>query len=63
MAQSMHDSAGDKRNGEILIELDGEAHAYGKGLKEEEARVLASLLQQEMMMRSGYRRPSEVRAG
>jgi hypothetical protein len=50
-------------NGEILIELDGEAHAYGKGLKEEEARVLASLLQQEMMMRSGYRRPSEVRAG
>ena len=50
-------------NGEILIELDGEAHAYGKGLKEEEARALASLLQQELTVRSGYRRPSEVRAG
>jgi hypothetical protein len=50
-------------NGEILVELDGEAHAYGKGLKEEEARVLASLLQQEMMVRSGNRRPTEVRAG
>ncbi len=50
-------------NGEILIEQEGEAHAYGKGLKEEEARTLASLLQQELTVRSGHRRPSEVRAG
>jgi len=50
-------------NGEILIELEGEARAYGKGLKEDEARMLASLLQQQLTVRSGYRRPSEVRAG
>ena len=50
-------------NGEILIEQDGEVHAYGKGLKENEARLLASLLHQELQVRSGYRRPTEVRAG
>jgi hypothetical protein len=50
-------------NGEILIELDGELCAFGKGLKEEEARTLAGLLQQELTLRSGYRRPTEVRAG
>jgi hypothetical protein len=48
--------------GEILIETDGAAHAYGKGLEEEEARILGSLLQQEMAIRSADRRPSEVRA-
>jgi hypothetical protein len=50
-------------NGEILIERDGEARAYGKGLKEEEARLLGSLLQQELAVRSGERRPTELRAG
>jgi hypothetical protein len=48
--------------GEILIEADGETHAYGKGLEVEEARILASLMQQEMSVRQD-RRPSEVRAG
>ena len=32
-------------------------------LEEEEARILASLIQQELMVRSQDRRPSEVRAG
>jgi hypothetical protein len=48
--------------GEILIEGDREAHAYGKGLEEEEARILASLIQQELRARSQDRRPSELRA-
>jgi hypothetical protein len=49
--------------GEILIEAGGRSHAFGKGLEEEEARILASLIQQEVRARSRDRRPSEVRAG
>jgi hypothetical protein len=49
--------------GEILVQTDEGTFAYGKGLEEEEARILASLIQQEMRVRSHDRRPSEVRAG
>ena len=48
--------------GEILIESDGRAAAYGKGLEEEEARILANLIQQELAARSQDRRPTELRA-
>jgi len=49
--------------GEILIEVDGKTREYGKGLEVEEARILASLMQQELNVRRQDRRPSEVRAG
>ncbi len=48
--------------GEILVESDGRAYAYGKGLEEEEARILASLIRQELTARSQDRRPTELRA-
>jgi len=49
--------------GEILIETHGKTYAYGKGLEEEEARILSSLIHRELEVRSQDRRPSEVRAG
>jgi len=50
--------------GEILIETRRGVHAYGRGLEEDEARKLASLLREEAHLRTTPgRRPSEVRAG
>lgn len=47
--------------GEILIVTPQSTHAYGRGLEEDEARKLASLLTQEAHLKTVDRRPSEVR--
>jgi hypothetical protein len=49
-------------DGEIVIDSDGRAYSYGKGLEEEEARMLARLILEELRARSQDRRPSELRA-
>lgn len=50
--------------GEILIETPRATHAYGRGLEEDEAHKLASLIREEAHLRTtSGRRPSEVRAG
>jgi hypothetical protein len=48
--------------GEILIETPAGTHAFGRGLEVEEARKLAALLRQEAHVRTGDRRPTELRA-
>lgn len=49
-------------DGEILIETFSGIHAYGRGLEEDEARKLASLIREEAHVRRVDRRPSELRA-
>lgn len=50
--------------GEILIETPKRIFAYGRGLEEDEAYKLATMLREEAHLRiSDRRRPSEVRTG
>jgi hypothetical protein len=49
--------------GEILIDTFSGTYACGRGLEEDEARKLASLIREEAHLRKVDRRPSEVRAG
>lgn len=50
-------------NGEVLIDTADGSYAYARGLEEEEAGLLASLLTGELKLHPRDRRPSEVRAG
>src|SRR5262245_59375802 len=49
--------------GEILIVTSRRTYAYGRGLEEDEANKLASLLKEEAHLGRVDRRPSEVRMG
>ena len=48
--------------GEILIDTFSGTHAYGRGLEEDEARKLATLIREEAHLRTVDRRPTELRA-